>query len=127
MLAILAPARQLAEVITPSTRFARNPSRQLALPSAEGSCDAQVLSLPFVDTASAKPYEGLPTGLVLPPVALPPLRWLQERQQAFSAGALAEAFPRLHFDSLAALLAELVAARALILLPFGPLSPDARA
>lgn len=114
--------RQLARVITPSTRFARNPSRQLELPSPESSCDVPLLELSFVDTAAAKPYDGLVTGLQLPPVALPPLRWLQQRRQVFSASALAEAFPRLHFESLAALLAELVSARALILLPFGPCS-----
>lgn len=116
-----APAQQLTALITPSTRFARNPSRQLALPGTESSSEP-LLELPFVDTAAAKPYDGLATGLVLPPVALPPLRWLLAQHEAFAASALAEAFPGLHFESLAGLLAELVAARALILLPFGPCS-----
>jgi hypothetical protein len=119
-----APPDRLGQVIADTTRFLRDPSRQLA-PSATGARAEDrdgVVRLSIVDSAGARPdAPPRPDVLVLPDAAVPLVSSIAERRGVFTAGAVRAEFPAFDRASIAGLLAELVRVGLLLLVPFGPL------
>jgi hypothetical protein len=109
---------KLTDRIVKTTRFLRDPSRRIDLDAARH--DDGLLHLRAVDTPRARPHGvPVPDVLVMPPVALPMVRWILERRGLFTTEAVIEAFPMFDMPSIAGLLSELVTLQILLLVPFG--------
>ncbi|MFO0671304.1 MAG: hypothetical protein U0235_17020 [Polyangiaceae bacterium] len=100
--------------LTPATRLKRDPSTTVQL----RTTDASKVKLDVTVGLGAGPT----AGLALPEALRPALEWMAGRKSAFTFGELCEAFPNWNSSALASVAAFMVRTKALVELPFEPLT-----